>query len=101
MKKKKDHCHFIGTDDKLGPVIISLAEDKELSSTRCLIRVPQETEELIEQCPGKFVPTPLKNFLQKSKFEIQRKSLRKIKNPKLSTEVNKFDDSHVSLNKEI
>lgn len=73
-----------------------MVEDKELSSTRCLIRVPQETEDLIDQCAGKFTPTPLKVFLQTSKFDISRKILRKLKNPKLSQEVNKFDDSHVS-----
>ena len=93
-----DHVNYLGTDEKLGPVIISVIEEKELGATRCLFRTPAETEHLIEYSQGRsFSGAPLKVFLAKSKFDVNRKSLRKVKSSKLHKDINKFDESHVSF----
>ena len=95
----KDHVNYIGTEEKIGPVIISLIEEKELGATRCLLRTPAETEHLIEYSQGKYTGAPpLKVFLAKSKYEISRKSVKKIRdNTKLQKDINKFDESHVRI----
>ena len=74
---------------------ISFCEEKKL--TRILIRSPEETEHFI-QLHDKSSPISLKVMLSKSKHDISRKVLRKVRSPKLVADLVRFDDSHLVRN---
>ena len=85
----------MGNVENIGPVVISLREEKQL--TRILIRLPQETKYACQLHEKSSSIPSLKFMLQKSGLPITRKMLRKVRSHKLEPDLIRFDDSHVGV----
>ena len=88
----KDHKNYAGEVEGIGPVFISIIEEKDKKCTRGLVRIPQRTYHI---CSESTQSKGLKLILSRLNLNLPVKAFKRVKVPELIPELEKFDQSHV------
>jgi len=100
----KEHQNFMGIVEGNVPVIVSLIDEKDLGTTRALVRIPQKTFHICIDHISSYLRFPvkagsknnaLKSVLSKTVPSIPRKGLKKVRSPEAIQEILSFDASHL------